>query len=131
MAYENKVIGIDLKLGIDGDIVVSNAGNYETVDSHRNMLQSARNSVLTPQGSDLYNLEFGSILNVLIGQPNTPDLRMIAASDVKRVLLSNPKIKEVPMITTRYDDNNFFSIECSIVPIDENNSYNFVIPVQL
>jgi len=131
MPYENKVIGRDLKLTKEGDLSISNTGGVETIMSSPNMLQSARNAVLTSRGFFFYNQEFGSILSQLVGQPNTTELRLLAANDVKKTLLNNPKIKAIPEITTKKGKDLDFSIECSLVPAEENTIYNIVFSVKL
>ena len=131
MGYVNKIIGNDLQLDSNGDLSISNTGDIQLLSSSKNMLQSAHNTVLTPKGSDLYNLSFGSGLHSYLGQPNVTNTRLLAANTVKNTLLRNARIKAIPEIITKQGKDTEFTIECKLVSIEDDNVYNFVVPMKL
>lgn len=63
-----------------------NQGNGKALTDTEHLRQSVRDILLTPQGSRIARREYGSLLSVLIDQPQNPALRLQIMSAVYMAL---------------------------------------------
>jgi phage baseplate assembly protein W len=111
-------LGIDIKLrtNIDdngivrSDLCLSNSGDLEVVNDRDNVIQAIWNRLATYQGelSDLGHQDYGSRLDDMIGEPNTPVTHRIIETMVKNCIGKDHRIEkiiEVKAIAHRSDPN--------------------------
>lgn len=111
----------DLKLKIErvdkgfykADLSVSRSGDFETVEGRDNVIQAIRNRLATSQGelAEVGHPEYGSVLDAVIGEPNTPDTHRVIESLVKDCLVKETRIETILKVSVRGNRKDLNSIE--------------------
>jgi phage baseplate assembly protein W len=131
MAYQDDLIGADIRRTVDGDIGVSPGGDMELTSGMNNVIQAVNSALMTYKGFDSYVPNYGSLLLYYQGRPNTTTTRYGIANTVKEALLSCPKVSAVPSITTEKTADNEVTISMQIVPVTEDQMLNYTEPFKL
>jgi len=113
--------GQDLKLNVNSDnsgnfvtdLVISRTGDLETVQDRDNVIQAIHNRLATSRGelAELGHPEYGSVLDTVIGEPNTSDTHRVIESLVRDCLADEPRIKNILNIYVRAKKNELSTVE--------------------
>jgi len=79
------------------DVSIERTGDMETLGGRDLMIQAIRHRLLTRKGelSTLGHPEYGSLLEEIIGEPNTPDTHRIMETLVRDSLKHEPRIENL------------------------------------
>ena len=91
------VSSTDAEGRIINDISLKKTGDFETVEGRNLMIQAIRHRLITRKGeiASLGHPEYGSLLEDIIGEPNTPDTHRIIETLVRDSLKYEPRIKNI------------------------------------
>ena len=87
------------------DLSVTRTGDVETVSGKELMIQAIRNRLATRQGelAELGHPEYGSLLDTVIGAPNTEETRRLIEILVRDSLKNEPRIDRVLRVEAKAD----------------------------
>jgi phage baseplate assembly protein W len=101
--------GRDLKIKVDtdkdgfqiSDLDISRTGDLGTVEGEDTVLQAIRHRLSTRRGelTELGHPEYGSLLETVIGEPNTEDTHRIIETLVRDSLQYEPRIENIIDLT--------------------------------
>jgi phage baseplate assembly protein W len=126
MANNNKDrFGKDLKIRTitdkDGfqisDLDISRTGDLGTVIGEDTVLQAIRNRLATRRGelTELGHPEYGSLLETVIGEPNTEDTHRIIETLVRDSLQYEPRIENIIDLTATPNQANPNIVDIHVV----------------
>jgi phage baseplate assembly protein W len=111
----------DLKLKIERadngffktDLSVSRSGDLESVEGRDNVIQAIRNRLATSRGelAEVGHPEYGSVLDAVIGEPNTPDTHRVIESLVRDCLGKETRIETILKVSVTGNRNDLNSVE--------------------
>jgi phage baseplate assembly protein W len=94
-----------------------------------NLEQAIYNRMRTFKGELVWNNNYGSDLQKLIGQPMTETNQALARLYFVDSVMRDPRIKEVTNITTKYDKiRNILYINATVETILDSEPLNLVFP---
>jgi len=122
MANNNKDrFGKDLKIKIlmdeDGfqvsDLEQSRTGDLNTVKDEETVLQAIRHRLSTRRGelTELGHPEYGSLLETVIGEPNTEDTHRIIETLVRDCLQYEPRIENIIELEAKPNSANHHVVD--------------------
>jgi phage baseplate assembly protein W len=135
--------GKDLKIRItadkDGfqisDLDISRTGDLGTVRGEATVLQAIRNRLATRRGelTELGHPEYGSLLETVIGEPNTEDTRHVIETLVRDCLQYEPRIENIIEINATQNtvDQNVVDIDVSLKLRGAREAIRVVYPMYL
>jgi len=109
----NPYFGTDMYLN-NGDIVISNSGDVQTITDVDNVVQAIQNALFTEKGSLYYDTEYGVGLGSLIGEKNVLIKRALLRNDLINTLYNDPRIKTVDDVIVDTDSSNPMQLNVSI-----------------
>jgi len=117
------------------DVSIERTGDLETIGGRDLMIQAIRHRLLTRKGelSSLGHPEYGSLLEEIIGEPNTPDTHRIMETLVRDSLKYEPRIENIITVTAypskERSDVVFISVHVKLVNVREELNVSY--PVYL
>lgn len=129
-------LGIDFAL-VDGDIVLSNNGDIQTVSNDDNVEQAVKNALFTEKGTLYYDQNYGFGIGTLMGEKNILAKRVLVRNEIITVLSREPRIESVEQVIVLQNEDNPSRLDVSFQVtlingeqlIAENLVYPFVQPV--
>jgi hypothetical protein len=89
------VFGFSLAL-VDGDLVIDDAGRLQQVSGRDNLLQALQLRVLTPFGSDRFNVNYGLDMTATFTQAQPLTLvKQLIQLDLVRSLGTDPRVRDI------------------------------------
>ena len=143
MVKNDDLFGKDLLLKVrrdkDGfvkaDLTVARTGDLELIHAKDAVIQAIRNRLAARQGelAGLGHPEYGSLLESVIGEPNTPDTHRIIETLVKDCLAHEPRIENILEVTAgaNYNDQDCVEICVYLKLRNEPESLKLVFPFYL
>lgn len=116
MPDEKKLFGTDLRLVVKTDphdeditymdLATAHTGDMETISGKDLMIQAIQQRLATRRGelAHLGHPEYGSLLEEMIGEPNTEDTRAIIETLVRDCLKYEPRIDSIEYVHASADD---------------------------
>lgn len=104
MVSANDVLGKDIELDTNYDIIFTSANDVKTNDYIKNVGQAIVNRLQTPMGFfERYPL-YGSNLHAILGLPRIESTLRLAESVVYEALLQEPRIQSIKSINCQFVD---------------------------
>ena len=101
----------------ESDIGLSRTGDFDTVTDVDTVIQAIRNRLCTRRGelSDLGHPEYGSLLETVIGEPNTEDTHRIIETLVRDSLQHESRIDTIIDIVASANPNQHDVVNISVI----------------
>jgi hypothetical protein len=123
--------GTDLTIE-NGDLAITNSGDLMVNIDRLNIGQAIQNILYTEFGNLKYNLEYGVDITSYLGTKNLKLQRLLLGTAIKRAILNDPRVADVPSLTIRTNPQNPSQIDISItiqlVNVPQPQPFNFVYP---
>jgi len=119
------VSDVDGQGRVVADISMRRTGDIEIVEGRELMVQAIRNRLLTRKGelAPLGHPEYGSLLEDIIGEANTPDTHRVMEILVRDCLRYESRIRNIVSVTaipsTENRDEVFISVHVELAPEGE------------
>ncbi|MDD3906475.1 MAG: baseplate J/gp47 family protein [Candidatus Omnitrophica bacterium] len=128
--FYSYILGEDLYLNEGGeleeDIGASFLKDVRSVSGLDNLVQSLNHRLATRKGELVFHPMYGSLLEDIVGRRGEPQWLELAAIEVKRVVGSDPRIKEVISVEGDFAEG-VLAFECQAYVIGETVPANFVL----
>lgn len=119
------VFGTDLVLelkrdpkdqSIKADVGLSRTGDLSIVSGKEVIIQAIRNRLATRKGelAELGHPEYGSLLEEMIGEPNTEDTRRIIETLVRECLKYEPRIESILNVTATTEESTKDCVDINV-----------------
>jgi phage baseplate assembly protein W len=140
---EKDRFGKDLKIKVDidkdgfqvSDLDVSRTGDLGRVKGEETVLQAIRNRLSTRRGelTELGHPEYGSLLETVIGEPNTEDTHRVIETLVRDCLQYEPRIENIIELVAKADHrlHNVVDIDVVLKLRSEPEALRVVYPLYL
>lgn len=125
MANSKDRFGKDLKIKVfkdkDGDqqsdLGISRTGDLDTLIGVDNVIQAIRHRLCTRRGelTELGHPEYGSLLETVIGEPNTEDTHRIIETLVRDCLQYEPRIENIIDVEASQNQQNHNIVDVGVV----------------
>lgn len=114
------ILGNDLLLDESGDLMLNPSGDLEIVSGRDCLLQDVRHRLETSHGDLFGHDDFGSLLFIYLGQPDTELNRALIKRSVVNALelekRINPKTVQVEIVKFTAEE---IQVEISFIPLDK------------
>ncbi len=124
MSNQDDIFGKDLFIklrrsedgAVNEDLNVSRIGDFEIVQGKDVVIQAIRNRLATPQGelAGLGHPEYGSLLDSVIGEPNTSDTHRIIETLVKDCLGREPRIEIIFKVVAKENETKKDCVDINV-----------------
>jgi phage baseplate assembly protein W len=117
--------GKDLKIKFDtdeegfqiSDLGVSRTGDFDTVRDEDTVIQAIRNRLSTRRGelTELGHPDYGSLLETVIGEPNTEDTHRIIETLVRDCLQQESRIENIIEVTASANESQLNVVDIGVI----------------
>lgn len=120
---------------IINDISFKRTGDFETVEGRDLMIQAIRHRLITRKGelASLGHPEYGSLLEDIVGEPNTQDTHRIIETLIRDCLKYESRIKNIISVTVfpSRKENDVVYISIHVELTGDSNELKIAYPLYL
>lgn len=124
------LLGCDLALSAQGDLQANaGTGDWRTVSGVENLKQTLLHRLMTRKGELVYHPEYGSNLDLYLGQPLDLSTVSLIRLEAMQTLLSDPRIRALINVTVEAQaDHVVIDATCQVIGADDIVPLNLVLP---